>query len=504
MADAQDGVANRWEAGERVKLVIEDRRDDATKDASKDVAADDDESLAKKILGGGIRRSWMQNATVVFWLMFAINAVNYLDRLVVIAVGPALKADFNLVDSQIGILSSAFILVYTLAALPCGLLADRFSRTRVITFGVALWSVMSAATAFVRNFPLLFFTRAMVGVGEASYYPAGSALLGAYYPLKKRARIMSGWQVGQLVGMVLAFAIVAFLDSIIDPAKEPWRVAFFITGVPGIILAFLIWFVKDQPDVSVESSEETTEGKATEGEEVGPVGDAHGAALSLSGGFSAMMRSVATVLRIRTVWVVVSLQALMFIVVTPAITFLPIYVHSENGPFHLKSNATAIWAGVIIVAGGVSGLLLGGALADKMSARFRGGRVLAASLGFGLAIPFYVLALLTSSFPLFVITAIIAVMALNIPVGPLVASLTDATPPLLRATAFAVALSLAHLLGDVWAPSLVGGISTALGEHANLAMLIVGLPCLAVACVAAYFGARLYSRDVAKQTRQQV
>jgi len=81
---------------------------------------------------------------------------------------------------------------------------------------------------------------------------------------------------------------------------------------------------------------------------------------------------------------------------------------------------------------------------------------------------------------------------------------TDATPPLLRATAFAVALSLAHLLGDVWAPSLVGSISTTLHEHANLAMLIVGLPCLAVACVAAYFGARLYSRDVAKQTRQQV
>ena len=497
-------MANRWEAGERAKRVIEDRRGDATNDdAIKDDASKAGAAPAATPWGRGLRFSWVRNATIVFWLMFAINAVNYLDRLVVIAVGPALKADFHLVDSQIGILSSAFILVYTLAALPCGLLADRFSRTRVITFGVALWSVMSAATAFVRNFPLLFFTRAMVGVGEASYYPAGSALLGAYYPLKKRARIMSGWQVGQLVGMVLAFAIVAFLDSIIDPAKEPWRVAFFVTGVPGIILAFLIWFVKDQPDVSVEDGEEHGE-EATAAEDAGHVGDAHGAALSLSGGFDMMMKSVATVLRIRTVWVVVGLQALMFIVVTPAITFLPIYVHSANGPFHLKSNATAIWAGVIIVAGGVSGMLLGGALADKMSARFRGGRVLAVSIGFGLAIPFYALALLTSSFPLFVITAIIAVMALNIPVGPLVAALTDATPPLLRATAFAVALSLAHLLGDVWAPSLVGSISTALHEHANLAMLIVGLPCLVVACVAAYFGARLYSRDVAKQTRQQV
>jgi MFS transporter, Spinster family, sphingosine-1-phosphate transporter len=479
---------------ERENLVIEDRRDDATKDAAQ--AANS--QTAAKAFGALRRKSWVQNATFVFWLMFAINAVNYLDRLVVIAVGPALKADFNLLDSQIGALSSAFILVYTLAALPCGLIADRLSRTRVITFGVALWSLMSTATAFVRNFPLLFLTRAMVGVGEASYYPAGSALLGAYYPLKKRARIMSGWQSGQLVGMVLAFGIVAFLDSIIDPAKEPWRIAFFVTGIPGLILALFIWFVKDQPDTPVESEEEPT------GAEAGHVGDGHSATLSLEGGFNGLVQSVATVLRIRTVWVVVALQALMFIVITPAITFLPIYIHSANGPFHLKSNATAVWAGVIIIIGGVSGILLGGVLADRLSARFAGGRVLAASVGFGLAIPFYALALLTASFPLFVLAAIVAVLALNLPVGPLVASLTDATPPALRATAFAVSLSLAHLLGDVWAPSLVGNISTALHEHANLALLFVGLPCLVVASLAAFFGARLYSRDVARRTHLQV
>lgn len=474
--------------------MIEDRQDDTDKDTPEI----SESAPARNASGALARGKWMQNAAVVFWLMFAINAVNYLDRLIVVAVGPALKADFHLLDSQIGILSSAFILVYAVAALPCGLLADRFSRTRVITFGVSLWSLMSAATAFVRSFPPLFFTRAMVGVGEASYYPAGSALLGAYYPLKKRARIMSGWQSGQLVGMVLAFAIVALLDSIIDPAREPWRIAFFVTGIPGLILALFIWFVKDQPSVSVESNEEPA-GDAAE-----HVGDAHGAALSLSGGFGAMMQSVVTVLRIRTVWVVVALQALMFIVVTPAITFLPIYVHSENGPFHLKSNTTALVAGAIIVVGGVSGILLGGVLADKMSARFRGGRVLAISLGFALAIPFYAVALLTSSLPVFILFGIIAVMALNLPVGPLVASLTDATPPLLRATAFAVALSLAHLLGDVWAPFIVGGISTGLHEHANLALLIVGLPCLAIAAIAAFFGARIYSNDVAKQAHQKV
>lgn len=484
-----------WPGLEREYRVIEGRRDDVVEDTSEAAIADSADN-APDI---GVRIPWVQNATIVFWLMFAINAVNYLDRLIVVAVGPTLKADFHLVDSQVGILSSAFILVYTLAALPCGLIADRFSRTRVITFGVALWSLMSTATAFVRSFPTLFITRALVGVGEASYYPAGSALLGAYFPLKKRARIMSGWQTGQLVGMVLAFATVFILETILTPSQA-WRVAFFVTGIPGLILALFIWFVKDTPDISVEEEIEAESG----GTEEGHVGDAHGAALSLSGGFDGMLQSVRNVVRIRTVWIVVALQALMFIVVTPAITFLPIYVHAANGPFHLKSNATALCAGVIIIVGGVSGMLLGGVLADKMSARFAGGRVLAVALGFGLAIPFYALALLTPSLLAFVIFGIIAVMALNLPVGPLVAALTDATPPALRATAFAVALTLAHLLGDVWAPSVVGGVSTALHEHANLALLIVGLPCLAVASVAAFFGARLYSRDVAQRTHQKV
>lgn len=473
--------------------MIEDRQDDATRDTPEAAV----NTPARKFASAIKRSSWAQNATVIFWLMFAINAVNYLDRLIVVAVGPTLKADFHLRDSQVGVLSSAFILVYTLAALPCGLIADRLSRTRVITFGVALWSLMSTATAFVRTFPTLFLTRAMVGVGEASYYPAGSALLGAYYPLKKRARIMSGWQSGQLVGMVLAFAISFVLDSILNPSQA-WRVAFFVTGIPGLILAAIIWFVKDAPDVPVESGEDSG------AEEAGHTGDVHGATLSLAGGFGGMMESVATVLRIRTVWIVVALQALMFIVVTPAITFLPIYVHSANGPFHLKSNTTALVAGLIIVVGGVSGMLLGGVLADRLSARFAGGRVLAVSLGFGAAIPFYALTLLTTSLPLFVFFGILAVLALNLPVGPLVAALTDATPPALRATAFAVSLSLAHLLGDVWAPSLVGTISTALHEHANQALLIIGLPCLVVASLAAYFGARLYSRDVSRRLHEQV
>lgn len=449
------------------------------------------ESPAPGQTNSRLRGQVIQNATLVFWLMFGINAVNYLDRLIVVAVGPILKREFRLEDSQIGLLGGAFIIVYALSALPCGILADRLSRTRVITFGVALWSAMSTATAFVFNFPTLFVTRALVGVGEASYYPAGSALLGAYFSLKDRARVMSRWQVGQLVGMILAFAVVFVLDLLIPPTQA-WRVAFFVTGVPGLILAAIVWLVRDQPAVPVEDDEPASEHAPT----VEEVIDAHGSALRVSGGLQGILNLVGKVLRIPTVWLIIVLQAMYFIVVTPATTFLPIYV---SDAFKLSPGTTSLIAGIIIIAGGVSGMLLGGYVADRLSDRFPGGRVLAVTVGFGLALPCWAIFLTTQSLPVLVIFGILAVLGINIPLGPLTAALQDATPPALRATAFAVALTLSHLLGDAWAPGAVGSLSTNLGEQANLALLIVGTPSLAIAALAGYFGARFYASDVRRR-----
>src|SRR5581483_4370385 len=122
----------------------------------------------------------------VFWLMFLINVVNYLDRFVAAAVGPTLKQEFGLADSQVGLLTTAFLLVYTVAGLPLGLLADRSSRARIVAIGVGIWSVFSGYTAFARGFGELFASRVGVGIGESSYLPAGTALLSTYYPLKKR------------------------------------------------------------------------------------------------------------------------------------------------------------------------------------------------------------------------------------------------------------------------------------------------------------------------------
>ncbi|HST87053.1 MAG TPA: MFS transporter, partial [Ktedonobacterales bacterium] len=336
-----------------------------------------DASMTGRPAGSGrARHGAIHTPAVVFGLMFAINALNYLDRLLVVAVGPTLKADFHLRDRDIGLLASAFVLIYTLAALPLGLIADRVSRARVVAVGVAIWSLASIGTGLARGFAGLFTMRAGVGIGEASYYPAGTALLSAYFPLEQRARVMSRWQAGQLVGGALAFALSGVLLVALGPSLG-WRVAFLITGPPGLLLAYLMWRVADNPPHAPDES-------SAYARKPPPLTDAAAGATARDQTRAALGR-IRAVLGIRTVWLVIVLQAAINITATPAITFLPIYMRSSNGPFRLGMWQANAVIGVVVVAGGVSGAILGGYLADWLGRRVRGGRLLAAGVGFGLA-----------------------------------------------------------------------------------------------------------------------
>lgn len=431
-----------------------------------------------------LRRGLIRAPAAVFALMFAINALNYFDRFLVVAAGPTIKAEFHLRDQEIGLLSSAFLLVYTLAAVPLGLLGDRLPRARVVSTVVALWSVASAATGFVGGFRGLFATRAAVGLGEAGYYPAGTALLSVYYPLKRRARVMSRWGAGQLVGIALAFIVSAFFAHWLGAAIG-WRRAFLITGPPGLVLAALMWLVAERPDMPPSASTAQAAAPRT-----APVRSAARAPFAGAGSH------IGRVLCIRTVWLVIALQAFYFVVATPAVTFLPIYMRSPRGPFHISVAAADLLTGGVLVVGGLTGVLLGGNLADWLTPRVRGGRMMAAGLGFCLALPCYTTMLLTHSLPVFVIAGTLAVLALNIQAGPLTAAVQDATPPTLRATAVAMTLLLSHVLGDVWAPTVVGAISTSLHERSGMALLIVGAPMLAAAAAVGLLGARTYAREV--------
>jgi len=423
-----------------------------------------------------------QAAGKIFWLMTAINFLNYLDRIIFVAVGPALKVSFHLNDAQVGVTASAFLLVYTLAALPLGLLADRGSRTKIIAVGVALWSLATCYTAIAHTFWELFAGRAVLGIGEASYIPAGAALLAAYFPMKRRAQILSRWGASTLVGTA-----VGFIAGGIIAQHFGWRVAFVLCGPPGLLLAWLIWHSADR--MAYDEDDQQTAAKLAA---QAPYVAAHGSGLGhFLAGWVAQVR---TVLRSPTVRVSILLQALGLFVTTPAIVFVPIYLKEH---YHLSIQTTAFLAGGVLIPAGVGGTLFGGWLADRLSLRSKSGRILAVAIGFGGAAPFFIAGFLSQNLIMLLSLAFIGTAFMNMYNGPLNAAIQDVVPAALRATALAVIMTAAHLLGDVGSPTLVGLLAGRMaGHNVAHALVICGGPALAVGAVLALYAARLYAREV--------
>src|SRR3989441_4847760 len=173
-------------------------------------------------------------ARYVLAVMVGINFLNYLDRYILPAVATKIQGEFHLTDSQVGLLGSAFLLVYAVATIPFGIWADRGVRKTVVAVGVTIWSLATLFTGLARNYVQLFTARAILGIGEASYYPAGTALLGDYFKKEGRARAMSVWAAGTAVGIAVGFA-----GGGGGGRKPRWGAAFFKTPVPGPVFPLL-------------------------------------------------------------------------------------------------------------------------------------------------------------------------------------------------------------------------------------------------------------------------
>src|SRR5262249_27597555 len=327
-------------------------------------------------------------ATYVFWVMFCINFINYFDRFIFSGLNPSIKDTLHLDFTQIGLAASAFLLVYTLVSLPLGFVADRISRKTVVALGVAVWSIASFATGLASNFASLIGIRAVLGVGEGSYYPSGTPLLAAHYAPARRPQVFARWTVGALLGAAVGFLAAGFFSD-----GEAWRSAFFFTGLPGLILAVMLW----------RSHEKTRHDDDPPADHLA------------NEGTSALTR-IRAYLRIPTVRSIIGLQALGFFASTGAAVFFVNYLSDnfETGTPHFPHNGLSkglvpVFAGAIVLLGGIFGTLYGSRFPLTLSRRPAGARVLAGGLGFLLAAPAVIVAIGSS----YVLNALPAFTALD-------------------------------------------------------------------------------------------
>lgn len=398
-----------------------------------------------------MRKSWRSSAWVLFAVVYGINVLNYTDRFILPAVAADLKREITLTDTQLGLLGTAFLLVYALAAIPAGTIADRYRRTSLIGAGVAFWSVATLITGFTRSFGQLFATRALLGIGEATYFPPSTSLLADAFPFERRARLMSWWGTATLVGVFLGFGVGGIVGSALG-----WRAAFYVTALPGLFLALLITALREPLRGISERLQATDDG-------------------------SSSMTVMWRLLKVRTLLASILAQAFAYFVLGGVSFWIPLYMHQHFG----QDPATAgILSGGVIVVGGGIGTVAGGYLADLLQARGRASaRLLVPAIGYGLSAPFILFAITTDSLPSFLGAMFLGTGVLQLSIGPLSALSQDVIVPARRARAVAVSLLLTHLLGDAFAPFALGALSDALGGLQR-AFLVTPVSVVAAAVVA--------------------
>jgi MFS family permease len=286
------------------------------------------------------------NAWRILFLLFLANLFNFFDRTIPAIIIEPIRMEWHLSDFQLGIIGTAFTLVYAIAGLPLGRMADTGSRSKLMGWGLATWSALTAVNGLVGSFWSFLLVRMGIGIGEASYAPAANSLIGDLFPAHRRARAMGIFMLGLPLGLLLAFFTIGAMVK----AFDSWRAPFFIAAVPGLILAVFMFFIKEPK---------------------------RGAAETVQVSQDKVDRPIRRVLAVPTfLWLVMA--GLCFNFATYACnSFL---VPMLQRYFLMPLQDAAVATGVIVGITGLIGLTLGGWIADKIHQRVANGRLLFAGV----------------------------------------------------------------------------------------------------------------------------
>lgn len=176
-------------------------------------------------------------------LLFAVSVLNYLDRYMLSVLVPAIKAELSLSDAEIGFINGfAFSIFFAFAAIPIARVADRMSRRKVIAISFAIWSAATAVCGLCKTFVQLAIARVVVGVGEAGATPTSHAIIADLYPPERRGLALAIYVIGSPVGLLIGFATGGWIAD-----NYGWRAALFAFGIPGLILAAVVWAILPDP-----------------------------------------------------------------------------------------------------------------------------------------------------------------------------------------------------------------------------------------------------------------
>ncbi len=395
--------------------------------------------------------SAIEGARLGLLVLTFINLFNYLDRWVVSALVESLKkSELHLSDFQAGSLTTGFIVVYMLTSPFFGALGDRRSRTRLIALGVAIWSLATALGGLAGSFIALFLARATVGIGEAAYGTIAPSLLADYYPKRQRGRIFSIFFAAIPIGSALGYVVGGLMDQ-----HFGWRAAFYVAGLPGLLLALLVLGLPDPPRGGQDRADD-------------PDADLYGG--HPGQGNVAVYRHL---LRNRPYRLTVLGYAAYTFAIGGLAFWMPAFLERVRGV--PKAEATVQFGAIVVVTGFV-GTFGGGWLGDYLLKYSREAYLWVSGIATLAAAPFAFVALTVQSPAIYLGALIVTEVLMFASTGPINSAIVNYVSPTERATAIALSILGIHLLGDVPSPALIGAISDA--SSLGRAVLIVPIAVL--------------------------
>lgn len=374
------------------------------------------------------------------------------------AVAESLKLPpLSLSDTQLGSLFTGFIVVYMLTSPIFGRLGDRARRPRLLAIGVAIWSVATALGGFARNFAALFAARATVGVGEAAYGTIAPALLADSFPREKRGRIFAIFFSAIPIGSAAGYVLGGVVDE-----HFGWRAAFFVAGVPGLLLALACLGLKDPPRGGTEE---------VEGLKVSP----HPALLPEGEG---VVAAYARLLRNRSYALTVAGYAAYTFALGGLAFWMPSFLERVRGL--TKTEATTQFGAIVVVTGFV-GTFAGGWLGDWYLKRSANAYLQVSAWATLAAAPAALAAFVLPQRAAYTTAIVIAELLMFASTGLINSAIVNVVAPTERATAVALSILAIHLLGDVPSPFLIGVISDA--TSLSTAFRVVPVAILIAGCI---------------------
>jgi len=406
-------------------------------------------------------------------LLTTVYVINYVDRQILAILLQPIKETFALSDTQLGFLSGfAFAAFYATLGMPIAMWADRGNRRNIITLATLVFSAMTAACGFAKNFTMLLIARIGVGCGEAGSSPPSHSIIADLYPPEKRATAMAIFALGVNIGILIGFLIGGWVNEFFG-----WRTAFMVVGAPGVVLALLVQFTLREPERG------HSEGRSVIDAAAPP---------SIWSAFAFMWRR-------RSLRHIVLGSALNAFVGYGAVAWVPTFLIRSYG-MTTASVGTSL-ALILGIAGG-AGTFLGGYLADRLGRRDVRWNVwlVAACVGGGVPFAFAVYLAPTAALALaaFIVPAAVGALFL----GPSLAMVQGLVPLRMRTVASAILLFVINIIGLGFGPQMVGVASDALAprfgqESLRYALFAVGLVNL-WAATHFYLAGRTLPEDLAR------